>query len=90
MYAASRLSKYTNNLLIAVKTTNPQDGFPEGRLSKIKKHIKNNRLLSPPEGHIYNERLKNEYYISFSCLCFCTLECVLAIGVSLAFATLYL
>ena len=32
--------KYTNNLLIAVKTTNPQDGFPEGRLSKIKKHIK--------------------------------------------------
>lgn len=44
--------KYTNNLLIAAKTTNPQDGFPEGRLSKIKKHIKNDRLLSPPEGHI--------------------------------------
>lgn len=32
MYAASRLFKYTNYLLIAVKTTNPQDGFPEGRL----------------------------------------------------------
>ena len=40
MYAASRLFKYTNNLLIAVKTTNPQDGFPEGRLSKLKNTLK--------------------------------------------------